>query len=127
MCSDYTNFDSSEKVAKINLEMENYNKLIQKEQQTNWVVRKRKFAEIAESVPPEQQSSVQNSKKQMPPLAKKLKPNHEEQSEMDPLAGVAEPSQPPELAKKPMQPVAPLVDVSQHKLESFFKINAPRP
>lgn len=58
MCSDYTNFDSSEKVAKINLEMENYNKLIQKEQQTTWIVRKRKFAEIAEPVAPEQQSSV---------------------------------------------------------------------
>jgi hypothetical protein len=46
---------------------------------------------------------------------------------MDPLAALPEPSQPPELAKKPVQLVPAQVDTSQHKLESFFKINAPRP
>jgi len=63
----------------------------------------------------------------MPAQAKKLKPNHEEQSEMEPLAGVVEPSQPPDLAKKPVPPAPAQADTSQHKLESFFKFNAPRP
>jgi hypothetical protein len=46
MCNDFSTYDSDEKIAKLNQEFENYNKLIIKEKSSDFLVRKRKHGEL---------------------------------------------------------------------------------
>ena len=46
LCADYATFDSAEKISKLSLEYENYNKLMQKEMTSEWNIKKRKRDEI---------------------------------------------------------------------------------
>lgn len=46
MTNDFSTYDSEEKICKLNSELENYYKLLQKEKTSDFVAKKRRFSEI---------------------------------------------------------------------------------
>lgn len=71
LCQDHVTFDSEEKIAKLNVEYENYCKLIQKESTSEWNIRKRKREEMELA-----DSSAAQSKTQVKALMSAVKKPH---------------------------------------------------